>query len=111
MSRQRGSTAGAIVATGLISLLTYGAVFRRLAGRSVVALLVASIGVGFLLRAVLGVVFGHAQQVFQVPLSRPYLLGGIRVMPLDLQLAANRVGRAKQILKDSPPRLVVSGSD
>jgi branched-chain amino acid transport system permease protein len=79
---------GAIVATGLISLLTYAAVFRRLAERSVVALLVASIGVGFLLRAVLGVVFGHSQQVFQVPLSRPYLFGGIRVMPLDLQLAA-----------------------
>jgi branched-chain amino acid transport system permease protein len=78
---------GAIVATGLISLLAYSLVFRRLAGRSVVALLVASIGVAFVLRAALGVVFGHAQQVFQVPLSRPYLFGGIRVMPLDLQLA------------------------
>ncbi|WP_230532949.1 branched-chain amino acid ABC transporter permease [Microvirga roseola] len=79
---------GAIVATGLVSLLAYWAVFRRLADRSVVALLVASIGIGFLLRAVLGVVFGHGQQVFQVPLTRPYVFNGIRVMPLDLQLAA-----------------------
>ena len=79
---------GAIVATGVVSLLTYWAVFRRLAGRSVVALLVASIGVGFVLRAVMGVAFGHGQQVFRLPLSRPYLFGGIRIMPLDLQLAA-----------------------
>ena len=79
---------GAIVATGVLSLLAYFAVFRRLADRSVVALLVASIGVAFFVRAALGVVFGHGQQVFQVPLSRPYVFGSIRVMPLDLQLAA-----------------------
>jgi len=79
---------GAVVATGILSLLTYWAVFRRLADRSVVALLVASIGVAFLIRAVLGVAFGHGQQVFQVPLSRPYVLGSVRITPLDLQLAA-----------------------
>jgi branched-chain amino acid transport system permease protein len=78
---------GAIVATGVVSLLAYLAVFKHLAGRSVVALLVASIGVAFFIRAVLGVAFGHGQQVFQVPLSRPYVLGGVRIMPLDLQLA------------------------
>lgn len=78
---------GAIAATGLVSLLAYLAVFKHLAGRSVVALLVASIGVAFFIRAVLGVAFGHSQQVFQVPLSRPYVLGGVRIMPLDLQLA------------------------
>ncbi|WP_114948369.1 branched-chain amino acid ABC transporter permease [Microvirga calopogonii] len=79
---------GAIVATGVISLLAYVMVFRRLAERSVVALLVASIGVAFFIRAVLGVAFGHSQLVFQVPLSRPYVFGGIRITPLDMQLAA-----------------------
>lgn len=79
---------GAIAATGVLSLLAYLAVFRRLADRSVVALLVASIGVAFIVRAALGVAFGHGQQVFQVPLSRPYVFGSIRIMPLDLQLAA-----------------------
>jgi neutral amino acid transport system permease protein len=73
--------------TGLAMLLAYWAVFRRLADRSVVALLVASIGVAFFIRAVLGVAFGHSQQVFQVPLSRPYVFGTIRITPLDLQLA------------------------
>jgi branched-chain amino acid transport system permease protein len=77
----------ALVMTGLAMLLAYWAVFRRLADRSVVALLVASIGVAFFIRAVLGVAFGHSQQVFQVPLSRPYVFGGLRVTPLDLQLA------------------------
>jgi neutral amino acid transport system permease protein len=77
----------ALVITGLAMLLAYWAVFRRLADRSVVALLVASIGVAFFIRAVLGVAFGHSQQVFQVPLSRPYVFGTIRITPLDLQLA------------------------
>ncbi len=79
---------GAIAATGLVSLLAYLTVFKRLAGRSVVALLVASIGLAFFIRAILGVAFGHGQQVFQVPLSRPYVFGGVRIMPLDLQLAS-----------------------
>ena len=69
----------AIIATGVISLLAYLTVFRRLAERSVVALLVASIGIAFFIRAVLGVAFGHSQQVFQVPLSRPYVFGSVRV--------------------------------
>lgn len=77
----------ALVMTGLAMLLAYWAVFRRLADRSVVALLVASIGVAFFIRAVLGVAFGHSQQVFQVPLSLPYVFGTIRITPLDLQLA------------------------
>jgi neutral amino acid transport system permease protein len=77
---------GAVAATSLASLAAYFAVFRKLADRSVVALLVASIGVGFFIRAVLGIIFGHGQQVFQVPLSRPYVVGGVRISPLDIQL-------------------------
>lgn len=78
---------GAASATGIVLLLAYWSVFRKLAGRSVVALLVASIGIAFLLRAVLGVAFGHGQQVFQIPLARPYVFGGLRILPLDLQMA------------------------
>lgn len=78
----------AIFAAALVSVLGYILVFRKLSGRSVVALLVASIGVGFVIRAGLGVAFGHQQQVIQVPLARPVLLGGLRINPLDIQLAA-----------------------
>jgi len=77
----------AIIATALLSLAMYYAVFRRLAGRSSVSLLVASIGIGFMIRAVLGVSFGHGQLVFEIELTRPYIIGGIRVSPLDLKLA------------------------
>ena len=80
--------AGAVAAAIAASLAAYLTVFRRLADRSVVASLIASIGVAFLIRAGLGLAFGHGQQVFQVPLTRPYVVAGLRVSPLDLQLAA-----------------------
>lgn len=82
---------GSIAAIGgaaVLALLAYLTVFKRLAGRSVVSLLVASIGIGFMIRAGLGVAFGHQQQVFSVPLSRPIRVAGLAINPLDLQLAA-----------------------
>jgi branched-chain amino acid transport system permease protein len=79
---------GGIAAAAAVSLIAYALVFRRLMGRSVMALLLASIGVGFVIRSVLGLVFGEGQQVFQIPLSRPYIFLGLRVSPLDLVLVA-----------------------
>jgi neutral amino acid transport system permease protein len=77
----------AILAGAVVALASHWLVFRRLAGRSVVSLLVASIGVAFMIRAVLGVVFGQAQAVFQVPLTRAQLYWGVRVTPLNLQIS------------------------
>jgi neutral amino acid transport system permease protein len=77
----------AILAGAAVALASHWLVFRRLAGRSVVSLLVASIGVAFMIRAVLGVVFGQAQAVFQVPLTRAQLYWGVRVTPLDLRIS------------------------
>lgn len=81
------AAAAAIIATAVTFLIAYLAVFRRLAERSVVALLVASIGVGFAIRAMIGLIFGHSQQVIPIPLSRSYVVGGLRIAPLDLQIA------------------------
>lgn len=78
---------GAVVFAALVSVAAYLTVFRRLSGRAVVASLIASIGLAFLIRALLGVVFGHQQQVFQMPLVRPIVLAGVRINPLDLKLA------------------------
>lgn len=118
-----GSLASIATAAAVL-LLAYALVFRRLAGRSVVALLVASIGVGFLLRAVLGVAFGHSQMVFALPLARPYVLGGLRITPLDLQLAGiaavalavvfsilylTPIGRQMRAVADDPDLARVSG--
>ncbi len=90
------SLTGSLLAAGLVSTLAGMAVawlghvlvFRRLAGRSVVSLLVASIGVAFAIRAVIGVVFGQAQAVFDVPLTRAHLYWGVRITPLNLQVSA-----------------------
>jgi neutral amino acid transport system permease protein len=79
---------GGIATAAAVSLVAYALVFRRLMGRSVMALLLASIGVGFVIRSVIGLVFGQGQQVFQIPLSRPYVFAGLRVSPLDLVLVA-----------------------
>jgi neutral amino acid transport system permease protein len=79
---------GGIATAAAVSLVAYALVFRRLMGRSVMALLLASIGVGFVIRCVVGLVFGEGQQVFQIPLSRPYIFLGLRVSPLDLVLVA-----------------------
>lgn len=79
----------AAISTGaLISLAADRLVFRRLTSRPVVASLVASIGVAFVIRAVLGVIFGLAQQVYDIPLTRAQLYWGVRLTPLDLQVAA-----------------------
>ncbi len=112
-------------ATGaLIGLAAYGLVFRRLAGRAAVALLVASIGVAFAIRAMLGVAFGHAQQVFQLPLMRPWRIEGVRVHPNDLTLAGvgiaalamvfailhlTPIGRQMRAVADDPSLARVSG--
>jgi branched-chain amino acid transport system permease protein len=118
-----GGVAGA-AAGAAVSVAAYALVFRRLAGRSTVALLVASIGVAFVIRAGLALAFGHAQQVFQVPLVRPWRIEGVRVHPNDLRLAATAaaslaavfvilyltpIGRRMRAVADDPSLARVSG--
>ena len=106
------------------SLLAWALVFRPLAKRSVVALLVASIGVAFVLRAGMGLVWGHQQQVFQVPLAFPILVGELRVNPMDLWLGGvalaalavafgvlhlTSIGRAMRAVADDPDLARISG--
>ena len=128
VQRETGSLAlgglASLGAAALVLLVAYVAVFRRLAGRSVVALLVSSIGVGFVIRAGLGLAFGYNQMTFAVPLARPYLVGTLRVAPLDLQLAGiaaaalavvfailhlTPIGRQMRAVADDPGLARVSG--
>jgi branched-chain amino acid transport system permease protein len=115
---------GGIAAAAAVSLLAYVLVFRRLIGRSAMALLLASIGVGFTIRSVIGLVFGQGQYVFQIPLWRSYLLLGLRISPLDLALAVTAglslaalffilhftpIGRQMRAVADNPDLARVSG--
>ncbi len=79
---------GGVAVSAAVSLLAYLLVFRRLMGRSVMALLLSSIGVAFTIQAGHGLIFGHDQYVFQVPLARPYVVWGLRISALDLSLMA-----------------------
>jgi len=114
----------AVLASALVSVLAYRLVFRQLAGRSSVALLVGSIGLAFLLRGIIGVVFGHRQDVFDVPLTAPYRLGELAISALDLQMAAaaglclavafgtlyfTPIGRQMRAVADNPDLARVSG--
>jgi branched-chain amino acid transport system permease protein len=113
-----------VLVSGLVSLLGYLLVFRPLARRPLAALLVAAIGVAFVIRAVLGVTFGHQQRVFQVPLAWPIEVMGLRIPPMDLTLAgvaagtlavaflvlyATPIGRQMRAVADDPDLARVSG--
>jgi len=113
-----------ILAAVLVAVTSYLLVFRKLAGRSSVTALLASIGVGFIIRAGLGLVYGFQQQVFPVPLVRPWRPYGIRIVPIDLELAAlalitlalvffvlhaTPVGRRMRAVADDPALAQVSG--
>jgi neutral amino acid transport system permease protein len=70
-----------------IGVLGYWLVFRKLTGRSNVTALLASIGVAFFLRAVVGLVFGYEQKTYQLPLLRPWRIFDVRILPTDIELA------------------------
>lgn len=118
-----GGLAGASLGA-VAGLLGYLLVFRKLAGRSSVSALLASIGVAFVIRAIMGVSFGHQQQVFQMPLVRPWRIYDIRVHPNDLKLSAvvllalvavfallhfTPIGRQMRAVADDPALARVSG--
>ncbi len=75
------AAAAAMAAAAGTSLLGYGLVFRHLAGRSLTAQLVAAIGLAFVFRVAIGLLFGHQQRVFLVPLGWPIGILGLRIPP------------------------------
>ena len=81
-----GSAIVATLATGLLSLFFYFWVFRKLAQRSLVARLIASIGIAFAVRAAITFFAGHGQYTIQAPLQRAWNFGGIRILPLDVYI-------------------------
>lgn len=113
-----------IAAGALLGVASYVFVFSKLERRSSVASLLASIGVGFVVRAGLGLAFGHSQKVFQLPLVRPIRFGDLRIQPNDLKIAAaalatllvvflilhaTPIGRRMRAVADDPMLAKVSG--
>lgn len=77
-----------VVITAVVSAGSYQLIFRKLAGRPMVASMLASIGLGFLIRSLISFFAGHDQRTFEMPLVRAWNFGGIRILPTDLLIAA-----------------------
>ena len=118
-----GGVLGAAVGA-LVGVAGYLLVFRKLSGRPAATALLASIGVGFLIRAVLGIAYGHQQKTFQLPLMRPWRVFDVRILPTDVNLMvvaalalavtflvlhATPTGRRMRAVADDPSLARVSG--
>lgn len=77
-----------VAVTAVVSAGSYQLIFRKLAGRPMVASMLAAIGLGFLLRSLISFFAGHDQRTFEMPLVRAWNFGGIRILPTDLLIAA-----------------------
>ncbi|MDY7577213.1 branched-chain amino acid ABC transporter permease [Herbaspirillum sp. RTI4] len=114
---------GALVGA-IVSLASYYLAFKAVMRRSVITLLLTSIGVGFFIRAVMGLSFGHELKMFSLPLTRSLNFDGIMLNPTDATLAGiilavlaavfamlyvAPVGRMMRALADDPDLGRVSG--
>jgi len=64
------ATLAAVVACAIVSVAAYELIFRRLGRAAMVASLLASIGLAFLIRSLITLVVGHEQHTFALPLVR-----------------------------------------
>ena len=87
-SASRRHLLAAGLAGALVSVLSYEWIFKRLSRAAMVASLLASIGLAFLVRSLITLVVGHDQRTFNIPLMRAWNFEGIRLLPTDLGLAA-----------------------
>jgi len=78
---------GGIAAGALASWLAWQFVFKPVSRHSGVTLMLTSIGLGFLIRAVLGLAFGHENNMFDTPMLRAWTLGDVSVNPVDVAIA------------------------
>jgi neutral amino acid transport system permease protein len=118
------ATLFAAVACAGLSVAAYELIFRRLSRSAMVASLLASIGLAFLVRSLITLVVGHEQRTFTLPLVRAASVGGVRLLPSDLVIAAvalavlgavfawlrfGRSGRLLRALADNPELARLSG--
>jgi len=78
--------AGAAAIGAALGLASYFLAFRAILRRSVITSLLTSIGVGFVIRALLGVMFGHQPRAFDMPITRAARWHGVMLNPTDGQL-------------------------
>lgn len=119
----------AIIGAALFAVIAVGidqAVFRPLRERSAITLLVASMGVSFVLENIVRFIFGNGARSFALPLARPKLIFGLRINNEQLVTAAaviaamaavyvllrhTPLGRAMRAVSDNAPLAAARGID
>jgi neutral amino acid transport system permease protein len=114
----------AVAASTAVSLASYALVFRHLAGRTMVAPLLASIGLGLFCRSIVSLLLGLDPLFFVMPPINAYNIGGLRLQATDLWLAsiavatvagvllvlhATPIGREMRAVADNAPLARASG--
>jgi branched-subunit amino acid ABC-type transport system permease component len=102
------------------------AVFRQLRERSAITLLVASMGVSFVLENIARFIFGNGARSFELPLARPKVVLGLRINSEQMVTAAavivamtavyvvlrhTPLGRAMRAVSDNPSLAAARGID
>ena len=124
LANMAAATLAAALGCALVSVLAWYCIFRRLSRAAMVASLLASIGLAFLLRSLITLVAGHDQRTFTLPLTRAWNVSGVRLLPSDLVIALvaavvlalvfawlrfGRSGRLLRAIADNPDLARLSG--
>lgn len=114
----------AIAASMALSVACYWTVFRKLAGRAMVAAMLASIGLGFFVRSIISLFVGNEPLIFPLGHVSAFRIGRLRIQSMDLWLAAiclvsvalvmavlhlTPIGRRMRAVADNPALAQASG--
>lgn len=114
----------AALATGVLAVALDRLFYRRLRRTSPVILLIASFGVGLMLRALVQIIFGAGNQVYASGISIPFRIFGVVMTPdsvwvlvgaaimvvlVHLFLSHTRMGKSMRAMSDNVDLALVSG--
>ena len=120
------SLPAAMILTILAAILVDQTIYRRLRRTAPVVLLISSIGMALVLRAIVQLVWGTDNRVYEAGISLPYVLGEIRiqsnhvvivvgaillVVAFHLFLQKTRIGKAMRAMSDNVELARISGID
>jgi len=120
------ATAVVAIGFGVVCILIDQLTFKPLRGRSAITLMVASLGLGFILENLARFAYGNTARSFAIELARPFRFLDVRMnheqmitfaistaamIAMWLLLTRSPVGRAMRAVADNPQLALVRGID
>jgi len=120
------ATAVVAIGFGVVCILIDQLTFKPLRGRSAITLMVASLGLGFILATLARFAYGNTARSFAIELARPFRFLDVRMnheqmitfaistaamIAMWLLLTRSPVGRAMRAVADNPQLALVRGID